>query len=204
MKKVTLWALLVLLVGAAVLISAPSRSRAAGDEAKAITIGAVVPDFSLPDTNGTERSLASLKGSKGTLVFFTSARCPMVAAYHERIQQIAQDYQAKGIAVVGINSNVTENAEEIKQHAANNKLAYVVLRDADSKLADTLNAQVTPEMYLLDTNNKLVYHGGVDDSRSPDKVTNNYLRNALDAFLAGKPIAQSETKAFGCTVKRAS
>ena len=201
MRKIL--AVLLLAVG---LLSGLSwqNAQAAKDELTALAIGATAPEFTLPDADGKSHSLASLKGKKGTLIFFTSARCPMVVAYHERIQKIAADYKAKGINVIGINSNTTETAAEIKQNIADKKLAYQVLRDEGSKIADQFNAQVTPEMYLLDADGKLAYHGGVDDNRSAELVKANYLSAALDAMLAGKPIERAETRAFGCTVKRAS
>jgi peroxiredoxin len=194
MKKSLVIVFTLFLLAAGLRLNA---ARAADDNANVVALGATVADFTLPDINGKSRSLASLKGKKGTLVFFSSARCPMIVSYHERLLKIAQDYQAKGINVVAINSNATESLAEIKQHAADNKLPYTVLRDAGAKVADQFNAQVTPEIYLLDAANKLVYHGGVDDNRSAELVKNNYLRDALDALLAGKPIERAETRAFG-------
>lgn len=194
MRKIL--AVLLLAVG---LLSGLSwqNAQAAKDELTALAIGATAPEFTLPDADGKSHSLASLKGKKGTLIFFTSARCPMVVAYHERIQKLAADYKAKGINVIGINSNTTETTAEIKQNIADKKLAYQVLRDEGSKIADQFNAQVTPEMYLLDADGKLVYHGGVDDNRSAELVKANYLSAALDAMLANKPIERAETRAFG-------
>ena len=194
MRKIP--AVLLLAVG---LLSGLSwqNAQAAKDELTPLAIGATAPEFTLPDADGKSHSLASLKGKKGTLIFFTSARCPMVAAYHERIQKLAADYKAKGINVIGINSNTTENVAEIKQNIADKKLAYQILRDEGSKIADQYNAQVTPEMYLLDADGKLVYHGGVDDNRSAELVKANYLSAALDAMLDGKPIERAETRAFG-------
>ncbi len=202
MKK-TLAATLGALLLACGFLAHLTTQAAADTNTKPFSIGDKVADFTLPDTAGKERSLASLQGSKGTVIFFTSARCPMVKAYQERLQQVTQDYQAKGINVVAINSNTTETPDEIKEQAANAKLKYVVLRDEGSKIADVFHAQVTPEMYVLDATGKLVYHGGVDDNRDAAQAKVPYLRNALDALLAGKDIERSETKAFGCSVKRA-
>ena len=178
------------------------QARAENNEA--VALGAKVADFTLPDTAGKDHALSALKGKKGTLIFFTTARCPMVAAYHERLLKIAQDYPKQGVSVIAINSNADETVDQIKQHAADKKLPYIVLRDADNKIANQFDAQVTPETYLLDAAGKLVYHGGVDDNRAADLVKNSYLRNALDAMLAGKPIERAETRSFGCSVKRAS
>jgi peroxiredoxin len=170
---------------------------ARADETKALAIGSAAPEFTLPDTDGKSRSFKGLRGKKGTVVFFTSARCPMVVAYHERIRQLAADYKAKGVNVIGVNSNATETAGEVRKHAVANKLNYVVLRDEGNKIADQFGAQVTPEMYLFDAAGKLVYRGGVDDNRSAELVKAPHLRNALDAMLAGKPVERAETRAFG-------
>lgn len=204
MRKISALTLGALLLTAGLFFGLTTRAEGDAGAVKPLAIGDQVPAFNLPDTTGQDRSLASVQGTKGTLIFFTSTRCPMVKAYDERLQKIAQDYASKGINVVAINSNNTESADEIKQHATDNKLAYTVLRDAGNKIADRFNAQVTPEVYLLDAAGKLVYHGGVDDNRAADQVKSNYLRTALDLLLAGKPIERTETKAFGCSVKRAA
>ena len=166
-------------------------------------IGTTIEDFTLPDLGGTERSLKSLAGKKGTVLLFIAVQCPVSNAYNERMEKLAQDYKAKGIAVIGINSNVKEDAEAVKAHAAEHKLSFPILKDPGNKIADKLGASVTPEAYLLDANNKLIYHGRIDNSRNADQIETSDLRNALDASLAGKPIEKTEAKAFGCSIKRA-
>jgi peroxiredoxin len=116
--------------------------------------------------------------------------------------KLAQDYQAKGIAIIGINSNVAEDAAAVKAHAAEHKLSFPILKDPGNKIADRLGAAVTPEAYFIDVNNKLLYHGRIDNSRNAEQVNSNDLRNALDAALAGKAVEKTEAKAFGCTIKR--
>jgi peroxiredoxin len=165
-------------------------------------IGQPVADFKLPDAEGREHSLSTLKGEKGTVIIFISAQCPMVRAYNERIEKLAQDYRAKGVNVVGVNSNVTESADDIKRHAAENSYSFVVLRDKGNKVADLLGAERTPEVFLLDASNKLVYRGRIDNHRDVSLVQSNDLRDAIDATLAGKPVAKTEAAAFGCTIKR--
>src|SRR3979411_3053579 len=85
-------------------------------------IGATIDDFKLPDADGTEHSLNSLKGKNGAVLIFIATRCPVSNGYNERMEALARDYQAKGINVIGINSNVTEPASEGKWHAAGNHL----------------------------------------------------------------------------------
>ena len=167
-------------------------------------IGAVVPEFSLPDTNGKTQSLASLKGKNGTVLIFVAVQCPVSNAYNERMEKLAQDYKARGINVVGINSNVAETLDAVKAHAATNSLTFPILKDAGNKLADQLGATVTPEAYFLDSTNKLVYRGRIDNSRRGDSITATELRDAIDQTLAGKPVAKSSANAFGCSIERAS
>lgn len=166
----------------------------------ALAIGATVENFNLPDTNGKDQSLSALKGKKGTMIVFMSAKCPYVKAYAARIDQIAKDYQAKGFNVVGINSNHTETDADIKGHAAN--FSFPMLIDRGNKIADQLGAEFTPEVYLLDSNNKLIYHGAIDNNKDESLVKTKHLRDALDANLAGKAIEKTNVQAIGCTIKR--
>ena len=202
MKKLSAVALVALcsLFSAAAFV-APA-SVAADAKPAALAVGAVAPDFTLPDADGKQHSLASLKGSKGTVLIFVATKCPVSNAYNERMAKLAADYRAKGVNVVGINSNATEPAAEVKTHAAEKGLAFTILKDAGNQIADRLDAQVTPEAYLLDASGKLVYHGRIDNSRNGDAITSSELREALDAMLAGKPVEKTEVKAFGCSIKR--
>jgi peroxiredoxin len=184
---------------------ASQAARATNAEAKpAVSIGAVVPDFKLPDADGKEHSLASLKGKSGTVILFIATKCPVSNAYNARMAKLADDYRARGVNVVGINSNSTEPAAEVKSHAADKGLNFTILKDAGNQIADRFDAQVTPEAYLLDASGKLVYRGRIDNSRNGDSVTASELRDAIDATLAGKPVEKAEVKAFGCSIKRAS
>jgi peroxiredoxin len=174
----------------------------AGEVPAPPAIGSTIEEFSLPDVNGTERSLKSLAGKNGTVLLFIAVQCPVSNAYNERMEKLAEDYKAKGIAVVGINSNVAEDAAAVKSHAAEHKLSFPILKDPGNKIADKLGAGVTPEAYLLDPSNKLIYHGRIDNSRNAAQIETSDLRNALDAALSGKPVEKTEAKAFGCTIKR--
>lgn len=200
MKKLAiLLALVFVVAGIAVAVNA----RAEGEVPAAPAIGATIEDFSLPDVNGKDTSLKSLAGKKGTVLLFIAVQCPVSNAYNERMEKLAQDYNAKGIAVIGINSNVKEDADAVKAHASANKLSFPILKDPGNKIADRLGAAVTPEAYFLDASNKLIYHGRIDNSRNGDNIEATDLRNAIDAALAGKPVEKTEAKAFGCSIKRA-
>jgi peroxiredoxin len=167
-------------------------------------IGDTISDFSLPDVNGAAHSLSSLKGKSGTVLIFISVQCPISNAYNERMAKLAQDYSARGVNVVGINSNVTEPSEAVKKHAAEHQLSFPILKDNGNKIADLFDAQHTPEAFLLDANNKLVYRGRIDNAKNESAVSSNDLRDAMDEVLAGKPVSKSEAKAFGCSIKRVS
>jgi peroxiredoxin len=138
------------------------------------------------------------------VLIFVAVKCPVSNAYNERMEKLAQDYKARGINVVGINSNVAESADDVKTHAVNNKLGFPILKDPGNKIADRLGATVTPEAYFLDAGNKLVYRGRIDNAKDASQVNANELRDALDAILAGKPVAKTTANAFGCSIKRAS
>lgn len=164
-------------------------------------IGSVLEDFKLSDTGGAEKTFADVKGTKGSVIVFLSAQCPVVKGYNARINQIADDYRAKGINFIGINSNSTESLEWVKSHAAEN-YKFPMLIDKGNVLADEFGASVTPEIYVFDAGGKLVYKGAVDNDKSGANVTNNYLRDALDSTLEGKAVAKTSANAFGCTIKR--
>jgi len=165
-------------------------------------IGSTIADFTLPDVSGTAHSLASLKGKNGSVLIFIAVQCPVSNAYNERMEKLAQDYKARGITVIGVNSNSPESAADVKDHAAKNNLTFTILKDNGNKLADTLGATRTPEAYFLDANNKLLYHGRIDNSRDISQVNSSELRDALEATLAGKPVPKATANAFGCSIKR--
>jgi peroxiredoxin len=184
--------------------SVVATSGSTGDDATLVAppIGATVEDFKLPDADGKEHSLNSLKGKNGAVLIFISVQCPVSNAYNERMDKLAQDFNARGITVIGVNANNTEPADAVKAHASAQHLTFTILKDPGNKLADRLGATKTPEAYLVDANNRLVYHGRVDNSKDPAGVESSELRDAMDALLAGKPIQKTTATAFGCTIKR--
>jgi peroxiredoxin len=186
-----------------VLVFVIAGAALAGEVPAPPAIGSTIEEFTLPDVDGADRSLKSLAGKNGTVLIFIAVQCPVSNAYNERMAKLAEDYKAKGIAVIGINANVAEDAAAVKAHAAEHNLSFTILKDPGNKIADKLGASVTPEAYFLDANNKLLYHGRIDNSRNPAQIETSDLRNALDAALSGKPVEKTEAKAFGCTIKRA-
>ena len=168
-----------------------------------LAVGAKLENFKLGDTNGVSKSFDDLKGKNGAVLVFLSTQCPVVKGYNERIVKLADDYAAKGINVIGINSNSTESAEKVKAHAGEN-YKFPVLIDKGNVLADKIGANVTPETFYLNDKNVLIYHGAIDNDRSGENVSMNFLRDALDANLGGKTVAKTSANAFGCSIKRAA
>lgn len=179
-------------------VTMPPVTNAGGLE-----IGATVESFSLPDTEGAAQTLDGLKGKNGTVVVWLSAQCPVVKAYKDRINEIAAEYQAKGINFVGINSNATEDLAWVKSNIAEFGYKFPTLIDKGNVLADKWGATVTPEVYYFDANNKLLYHGAIDNDRSGKNITEPHLKTAFDSSLSGKSIATTRANAFGCSIKRA-
>ncbi|HEY3330643.1 MAG TPA: thioredoxin family protein [Capsulimonadaceae bacterium] len=182
-------------------LAQPSRA----DVATKAAIGQAAPSFSLPNVaSGATESLSSLlQGKKGAVVLFIATKCPVSNDYNERMAALAKTYTARGFAFAGINSNVAESTAECAAHARDNKLSFSVLKDAGNVVADAYGATKTPEAYIIDAKGVLVYHGRIDNSRDLADVRTHDLSDALDNVLAGKTIAQAETKAFGCSIKRA-
>jgi peroxiredoxin len=203
MKKLHVASLMIVAVFAVAAFTNSGNVRATDFDIPAPpAIGATIVDFSLPDANGTNHSLASLAGKNGTVLIFIATACPVSNAYNERMEKLAQEYKARGINVVGINANSTESAADVKVHAAEKHLSFTILKDNGNKIADALGATRTPEAYLLDAKNKLVYHGRIDNSRDESAVISSELREAMDETLAGKPVAKTTANAFGCSIKR--
>ena len=172
-------------------------------EAVEFPIHTKLDDFNLPDLGGAQRSLDKLKGENGTVLVWVSAQCPTVKGYNERIKQTAEELKAKGINLIGINSNSTESLDWVKSHASEVGYKFPILIDKGNVLADKLGATVTPEFYYFDKDNTLIYHGALDNSSSGGNVTVNYLRDAFNSALNKQPIKESRTYAIGCSIKRA-
>ncbi|HEX6625634.1 MAG TPA: thioredoxin family protein [Pyrinomonadaceae bacterium] len=199
MKKLYTCALLF-----AFALTANAASLFAGGDTPKAAVGSTVADFKLPDADGEEHALSALKGKNGTVLIFVSTNCPVSNAYNERMAKLAEEMKARGVAVVGINANVGETAADIKQHSAEHKLSFPILKDGGNRIADLLGAAVTPEAFYLDAQSKLVYKGRIDNSRNGDNITASELRDAVEATIAGKPVEKTEVRAFGCSIKRAS
>jgi Peroxiredoxin len=172
--------------------------------AAAPQVGAPAPQFTLTTVDGKTFSLAdAARSHKAVVVIFIATKCPYSNAYNDRMRDMAAAYEKQGVLFAGINSNKTEPAEEVIDHAKKHGFAFPLMKDPDNKVADLYEARHTPEIFVVDPDGKLRYHGRIDENyEEPTKVTSPDLKNALDALIAGRPIAKEETKAFGCSIKR--
>jgi peroxiredoxin len=161
-----------------------------------------IENFSLKDYNGKTVSLSDYKDAKAIVVMFIATKCPVSNAYNQRMESLYDDYTAKHVAFIGINSNKSEPAEEIRSHANDHGLKFTILKDVNNTIADKLDAGVTPEIFVLDPQFNVLYHGRIDDSMREANVESRDLRNALNEILTGKAVTVVSTKAFGCSIKR--
>jgi peroxiredoxin len=180
-------------------LSAALLSAAFAQEFK---LGGKVNDFAVEKLQGGAASFASLKGDV-TVVAFISVQCPISNDYNSRMNAVVSDFSKKGVKFIFLNANSTEPADAVATHAKQAGFTFPVYKDAGNKVADQFGAQVTPETFVIDKTGTIVYHGYIDDARNEARVTSKGLANALEAVLAGKAVPQAETKAFGCTIKRA-
>jgi len=173
--------------------------------AESPAIGSAAPGFQLTTTDGKPFSLADAeKANKAVVLMFIATKCPVSNAYNDRMRDIAAEYGKKGILFVGINSNKTESESEVKSHAREHGFGFTLAKDPGNKVADLYDAQHTPEIFVVAPDGKLVYHGRIDENQEePAKVASPDLKNALNNILAGQPVAKAQTKAFGCSIKRA-
>ncbi len=173
-----------------------------------LPLGTAAPDFRLPDTNGKMLALSDFRGAPALLVIFMCNHCPYVKHIRQGLAQLGRDYLPKGVAMVGISSNDVVNypadsPAKMKEEAKSAGYTFPYLYDEDQNVAKAYRAACTPDIYLFDRNQKLVYRGQFDDSRPGNSipVTGKDLRAALDAVLAGKTVPAEQTPSIGCNIK---
>lgn len=197
----------------AVLVLAAFATPPTADDIDPLEIGATAPmtDAPLVSTEGDTLTLAEAAGENGLVVMFTCNTCPWVEAWEDRYPVAASAAEDMGIGFIALNPNEQlrdgggESMAAMKERAAAKGYNFPYVVDADHKLADAFGATRTPEIFLFDSDMKLVYHGAIDDdARNPDAVENHYLMDAMKAMVGGESIAQPTTRSVGCTIKRLS
>jgi peroxiredoxin len=168
-------------------------------------IGALAPDFTLPDTDGTPTPLLD-PAATATVVIFTCNHCPYALAWHERLQQVARDYAPRGVRTLQINSNDSDayprdSPAAMADRVAAGEFAGPYLHDSSQQVARDWDATVTPDVYVLDADGHIAYHGAPDADYANESLAASWLRDALEDLLSGREVALAQTKPAGCTIK---
>ena len=160
------------------------------------------PDFSLPDTEGTEH------GPDGvTVVAFTCNHCPYALAWHDRLLAVASDYSDRGVRTLLINPNDADRYPRDSADAMRDRIQSEgpwpapYLRDESQDVARAYGARTTPDVFVLDPERRVVYRGAPDADHSDPSLDAAWLREALDATLDGREPEKAETEPVGCSVK---
>jgi peroxiredoxin len=166
--------------------------------------GREAPDFTLPDTDGTQ---VPLRGdAAATVVVFTCNHCPYALAWHERINAVARDYSDQGVRTLQICSNDPERYPRdapaaMRARVEAGEFAGPYLSDASQEVARAWGARVTPDVFVLDADLRVVYRGAPDADHRDESLRAEWLRAAVDAVLAGTAVARPLTKPVGCSIK---
>ncbi len=175
---------------------------------KMLALGTRAPEFSLPDTEGKMVSLSDFSESKVFLVIFMCNHCPFVKHILSGLVELMKDYQARGVAVVGINSNDVgeypdDNPEMMAKLSKEMVFSFPYLFDESQVVAKSYFATCTPDFFLFDKKRKLVYRGEMDESRPGNDipVTGVDLIRAMDSALAGRDVGSDQNPSIGCNIK---
>jgi peroxiredoxin len=172
-----------------------------------IALGTKAPDFTLPTTDGTQVSLADFAGKKALVVIFMCNHCPFVKHIGHKLAQVAQEYLAQDVGFVGISATDVDaypddSLENMKKTKADIGYPFPYAYDETQEVAKAYSAACTPDIYVFDANQELVYRGQFDDTR-PEKgeATGKDLTNALDSILAGAEVNPDQKPSTGCNIK---
>lgn len=174
-----------------------------------LPLGTIAPAFYLKDTNSNDSfSFAQLKGEKGTLVMFICNHCPFVHHVLDEILMIASDYRVQGIGIIAISSNdpvkyPMDAPHKMTEFAFKNSFSFPYLFDETQEVAKAYDAACTPDFYVFDSQDRLVYRGQLDDSRPGNNIplSGSDLRNAIDGVLYNRTIPQNQKPSMGCNIK---
>lgn len=193
--------LLLAIVALITLAVAPSQAGKFNDK---VSVGDAAPAWeNLPGTDGEKHSLADLKDAKAVVVVFTCNHCPVAVANEDRLNALAKDYAEKGVKLVAISVSTMDSDKlpKMKERAAEKGFPFAYLYDESQEIGRQFGASTTPEVFVLDGERKIAYMGGLDNNAmDATRASEHYVRNALDAVLAGKKVEKSETKAVGCGI----
>ena len=203
-------------IGTAAGIALLAQAVGVGGQPKPLELGAAAPDFTLPGVDGRNYSLKDFASAKVLVVVFTANHCPTAQYYEERLKQLTRDYQAKGVAVVAISPNdpravrldelgwtdLGDSFAEMKLRARERAFNFPYLYDGDAgQVSRAYGPVATPHVFTFDSQRKLQYQGALDDSERVQHVRRHYVREVIDALLAGRQPPITRTKVVGCSVK---
>lgn len=174
-----------------------------------LSLGTQAPDFYLKDTNSNNYfSFKDIKGEKGTLVAFICNHCPFVLHIIDELVLISNDYRVQGIGIVAISSNDVvkypqDAPDKMTEFAFKNKIDFPYLFDETQEVAKAFNAACTPDFYLFNGRDRLVYRGQMDNSRPENNipVNGNDLRGAIDSILYNRTPPKTQKPSLGCNIK---
>ena len=172
--------------------------------AKEFTVGDPAPEWKdLIGVDDQKHSLSELKDAKAVVVVFTCNHCPVAQAYEDRIIELASTYKDKSVELVAINVNNMEDDKlpAMKTRAEEKDYKFNYLYDPTQEIGRAFGATVTPHAFLIDGERKLAYVGSIDDNMEAEKVEKHYLRDAIDAVLAGTKPETDSTKPAGCGIQ---
>ncbi len=164
------------------------------------SVGKKVPDFTLPDTNFNTHSLSDFAGKVVVLVFYNQA-CPYVVEVEDRLASFTEKYSEKGVQVLAIDAGINNDAVKLANHAS--EKPYPILVNRDSNLARSFDAKRTPEVFVLDKEGVIQYHGMFDSGKvmNGEGQRDTPAKDAVNALLNGEDVKVKQTKAFGCSIK---
>ena len=158
--------------------------------------------ISWQDVQGRAYSRADFTRHKATVFLFTSTQCPVANLYTPRMIDMARDYSPRGVQFFLVDSNREDSLAAVQRYAKERAFPFPTVKDNGTALADRLGAQATPEAIVLDKTGTIRYLGRIDDNQDRTKVVHSDVREALDAVLAGKPVARARTLTVGCAIFR--
>jgi hypothetical protein len=148
------------------------------------------------------KSIDLTKAKKATVIVFLSAKCPCSASHQPVLSQLADLFGKEGFNFVGVHSNANEEIGFSQGHFKSAKLTFPVIQDKETKIADYFKAFKTPHVFVVSPDLKILFQGGVDNSKLVERATRHYLKDALSAINEGKQPVQREVRVLGCEIKR--
>lgn len=178
--------------------------------AEPLAIGSLMPkaDVAMQDVTGKSITLKDAAKKNGLLVMFSCNTCPVVIANQERTRTIAKYALSQNVGIILLNSNEdnrgsADSPDAMKKYAKDQKYDWFYAVDKNNVLADAFGAKRTPECFLFDKNNKLVYHGAIDDNPQDEASSKRqHLKEAITEMNSGKAVSVAVTKSVGCGIKR--